>query len=93
MLSQEVLTDLNSSTPGPGTVTQQMLASEVQAMLSGQSSSIFAPTLANPYGYAGGTPIEHNSSSYTVPYDKVLDSYFAYWYGNVNANGQKVLNL
>ena len=38
MLSSQVLADLNSSTPGPGTVTQQMLASELQAMLSGQSS-------------------------------------------------------
>ena len=72
MLSSQVLADLNSSTPGPGTVTQQMLASELQAMLSGQSSSLFAPTLANPYGYAGGTPIESNASSYTVPSDKVL---------------------
>ena len=72
MLSSEVLNDLNSSTPGPGTVTQQMLASELQAMLSGQSSSLFAPTLANPYGYAGGTPIESNASSFTVPSDKVL---------------------
>ena len=91
MLSSQVLADLNSSTPGPGSITQQMLASEVQAMLSGQSSSIFAPTLANPYGYAGGTPIEHNYSSYTVPYDKVLVILTsAYWYGNVNANGQKV---
>lgn len=55
MLAQEVLTDLNA-TPQAGSITQQMLASDVQAMLSGQSSSIFAPTLANPYGYAGGTP-------------------------------------
>ena len=73
MLSSQVLADLNSSTPGPGTVTQQMLASELQVMLSGQSSSLFfAPTLSNPYGYAGGTPIESNASSYTVPSDKVL---------------------
>jgi hypothetical protein len=71
MLAQEVLTDLNA-TPQAGSITQQMLASEVQAMLLNQSSSIFAPTLANPYGYAGGTPIESNASSYTVPSDKEL---------------------
>ena len=71
MLAQEVLNDLNA-TPSTGSVTQSMLSTQVQALLSSQSSSIFAPTLANPYGYAGGTPIEHNASSYTVPSDKVL---------------------
>ncbi|MBT3638026.1 MAG: hypothetical protein HN531_13895, partial [Opitutae bacterium] len=55
-----------------GSITQSKLSTQVQALLSSQSSSIFAPTLANPYGYAGGTPIEHNAASYTVPSDKVL---------------------